>query len=108
MNAKKKEVDYNKLRPDVLERLINERGIICNNTKADIIRKLKLYDEDKYMVETTYEKYEKTKYMVGIDARNWQELTEMGKLVEKGRAKRLFVYAEDRIFYVSEIKLGEN
>jgi len=108
MNAIKKEIDYNKLRPDVLERLINERGIVCNNTKADAIRKLKLYDDEKYIVETTYEKYEKTKYLVGIDARNWQELTEMGKLVEKNIARRLNYYSDERLFFVSETKLVGN
>ena len=107
MNSKK-EIDYNKLRPDVIERLINERGIVCNNTRTDAIRKLKLYDEDKYIVETTHEKHEKTKFLVGIDARNWQELSEMGKLVERGNAKRLNYYSDDRLFYISDIKLFEN
>ena len=106
MNTNKK-INYDKLRPDVIERLINERGIVRNNTRADAIRKLKLYDDDKYIVETTYEKHEKTKFLVGIDARNWRELSEMGVLVERGNAKKLNYYSDDRLFYSSDIRLSQ-
>ncbi len=43
------EVEYNKLRLDVLEKLIHSRSIECKMKKDEMIRMLKLYDEGKYV-----------------------------------------------------------
>jgi len=40
-----KKIEYEKLRLDVLDRLIGERSIECKNNKNDMIKSLKLEDE---------------------------------------------------------------
>ena len=100
-------VDYSKLRLDVLEKIIYQRGIDCKLKKDEMIRMLKLYDDGKYvepMLETTYDKYE-SGFTIGIDLRNHTQLVQMGKLVEKREAKRLNRYASGRIYYWGPNKL---
>ncbi len=96
--------NYEKLRLDVLEQLVANRGIVCKNNKTDMIRHLKLDDEGKYIKETTYEKQSNC-FLVGIDLRNSKHLIEMGKLVEKKEAKSLNRYSNDIVFYWSKQKL---
>jgi hypothetical protein len=96
--------NYEKLRLDVLEQLVANRGIVCKNNKTDMIRHLKLDDEGKYIKETTYEK-QSNGFLVGIDFRNSKHLIEMGKLVEKKEAKSLNRYSNDIVFYWSKQKL---
>jgi hypothetical protein len=96
--------NYEKLRLDVLEQLVANRGIVCKNNKTDMIRHLKLDDEGKYIKETTYEK-QSNGFLVGIDLRNSKHLIEMGKLVEKKEAKSLNRYSNDIVFYWSKQKL---
>jgi len=100
-------VDYSKLRLDVLEKIIYQRGIDCKLKKDEMIRMLKLYDEGKYvepMLETTYDKYE-SGFTIGIDLKNHIQLVQMGKLVEKKEAKRLNRYASGRVYYWGPNKL---
>ena len=100
-------VDYSKLRLDVLEKIIYQRGIDCKLKKDEMIRMLKLYDEGKYvepMLETTYDKYE-SGFTIGIDLRNHTQLVQIGKLVEKREAKRLNRYASGRVYYWGPNKL---
>ena len=85
------EVDYNKLRLDVLEKLIYSRSIECKMNKTEMIRTLKLDDEVKYfppMKETTYDKSDGG-YVIGIDLTNKSHLVQIGNLILKKEAKNL-------------------
>ena len=101
------EVDYTKLRLDVLEKMIYSRGIECKIKKDEMIKMLKLDDEGKYrppMKETTYEKSEGG-YIVSIDLSNQPHLTQMGNLVLKKEAKNLHRFANGSLYYWSKQKL---
>ena len=97
-------MDYEKLRLDVLQKLIDERGITCKNKKDEIIKYLKIDDEGKYVRETTYEKWQ-GRYLVGIDLKNQLHLVQMGKLVEKKEAFSKGLYASDRVYFIASQKL---
>ena len=101
------EVDYSKLRLDVLEKMIYSRGIECKIKKDEMIRMLKLDDEGKYEPPTGATTYEKADggFNVGIDIKNQSDLIQIGKLVEKKDAKSLNRYSDNRIWYWSKIKL---
>ena len=99
------EVEYEKLRLDVLKSLIDSRGIDCKNTKEEMIKILKLDDEEKYIRPITYEKQSDGSFMVGIDPRDSKNCIEMGKFVEKGIAHRANLYCNNRIHYISNQKL---
>jgi hypothetical protein len=101
------EVDYNKLRLDVLEKLIQSRGIDCKIKKDEMVKMLKLDDEGKYRVpmgNTTYEKSEGG-FNVGIDIKNQSDLVQIGKLVEKKDAKSLNRYSDNRVWFWTKQKL---
>lgn len=105
--VEEKKYEYSKLRLDILESLILHREIECNYNRTDIIRHLILYDEGKYVRETIVEKYEKDKFLIGIDAGNRDLMVQMGKLVEKHEAKESF-YASSRHYFISNINILEN
>lgn len=101
------EVDYTKLRLDVLEKIIYSRGIECKMKKDEMIKILKLDDEGKYrppMKETTYEKSEGG-YIVSIDLTNQPHLVQMGNLIFKKESKNLNRYANGMLHYWSKQKL---
>ena len=101
------EVDYSKLRLDVLEKMIHTRSIECKMKKDEMIKMLKLDDEGKYeppMKETIYEKCNGG-YNVGIDIRNHSDLVQMGKLKEKKDGWSLNRYSDNRVWYWSPQKL---
>jgi hypothetical protein len=101
------EVDYSKLRLDVLEKMIHTRSIECKMKKDEMIKMLKLDDEGKYeppMNNTTYEKCDGG-FNVGIDIRSHSDLVQIGKLVEKKDAKCLNRYSDNRLWYWSKQKL---
>lgn len=98
------EIDYEKLRLDVLTKLIDERGISCKNKKDEMIKYLILDDQDKYIRETTYVK-DGVGYMIGIDIKNKDHLMQMGKLIEKKEARNLHIYADNRLQYWCKQKL---
>ena len=97
-------MDYSKLRLDILQSLIDERGITCKNKKEEIVKYLIMDDEGKYIRETTYEK-QGNLFLVGIDLKNTPHLIQMGKLVEKKDAYASKLYASFRIYYLSKQKL---
>jgi len=97
-------MEYENLRLDVLIKLIDERGISCKNKKDEIIKYLKLDDEDKYIRETTYMK-DGNGFVVGIDIKNRDHLLQMSKLIEKKEGKNLNRYEDNRIMYWSSQKL---
>ena len=101
------EVDYSKLRLDVLEKMIYTRSIECKMKKDEMIKMLKLDDEGKYeppMNNTTYEKCDGG-FNVGIDILSHSDLVQIGKLVEKKDAKCLNRYSDNRLWYWSKQKL---
>ena len=98
------EINYEILRLDVLSKLVDERNISCKNKKEEMIKYLKMDDEDKYIRETTYEKYG-GQFLVGIDLKNKPHLSQMNKLVEKKQAFYKGLYASDRIYFISNQKL---
>lgn len=97
-------MDYSKLRLDILQNLIEERGIACKNKKEEMIKYLIMDDEGKYVRETTYEK-QGNLFLVGIDLKNTNHLLQIGKLVEKKDAYASKLYASFRIYYLSKQKL---
>ena len=100
-------VEYSKLRLDVLEKMVHSRGIECKNKKDVMVKMLKLYDEGKYEVpmnETKYEKFEGG-FNIGIDIKNQPDLIQIGKLVEKKEAKNLNRYSDGRVWYWGTHKL---
>jgi hypothetical protein len=97
-------MEYENLRLDVLTKLIDERGISCKSKKDEIIKYLKLDDEDKYIRETTYMK-EGNGFAVGIDIKNRDHLLQMSKLIEKKEGKHLNRYEDNRIMFWSPQKL---
>lgn len=101
------EVDYSKLRLDVLEKMIYSRGIECKMKKDEMIKILKLDDEGKYVPPMNATVYEKSDggFNVGIDIRNQSDLVQVGKLTEKKEAKSLNRYSDNRLWYWSKGKL---
>lgn len=101
------EVDYSKLRLDVLEKLIYSRGIECKMKKDEMIKMLKLDDEGKYQTpikETTYEKFDGG-YVIGIDLHNRSHLIQVGNLMLKKEARNLMRFANGMVYYWSKQKL---
>ena len=103
----KEPINYSKLRIDIIEKLINQRGIECANNRTDMIRQLKLDDEGKYLVETTYERHEKNQYLVGIDINHPTLILEVSRLLQKGEAIRMNYSANNRLYFVVNEKLPE-
>ena len=100
-------VNYDKLRLDVLENLIYNRGIECKMKKDEIIKMLKLDDEGKYRAptkETTYEKYDGG-FIIGVDICNQTHLVQMGNLVLKKEAKNLMRFSNGMVYYWGKQKL---
>lgn len=98
-------VDYEKLRLDVLKGLVDSRNIECKQTKEEMIKHLKMDDEGKYIRPVTYQKQPDDTFIVGIALNDGKNLLEMGKLVEKNIAKSMSLYCNDRIHYISKQKL---
>jgi len=101
------EVDYNKLRLDVLEKLIHSRGIECKMKKDEMIKMLKLYDEGKYErpLRELMQIKEDGGYAIGVDIRDRNHILQISKLIEKKDAKHLNRFSEDRIWYWAQQKL---
>jgi hypothetical protein len=100
-------VDYSKLRLDVLEKMIYQRGIECKLKKDEMVKILKLYDEGKYiepMKETIYIK-DNTGFNVGIDIKNREHIMQISKMLEKKESKSLNRYSDDRVWYWTLNKL---
>jgi hypothetical protein len=97
-------MDYENLRLDVLIKLIDERGISCKNKKDEIIKYLKMDDEDKYIRETTYERTTGG-FIVGIDIKNKNHMTQIGNLILKKEARNIGRYYDNRVQYWSSQKL---
>ena len=101
-----KEVDYKKLRLDVLESLVCARQIECKDNRTDMIRQLLLDDEGKYFRETIVEK-DGDGFLIGIDNFHQDLMVQMGKLIERGEAKRSH-YSYGRHYYISKINILDN
>ena len=95
------ETDYSKLRLDVLQKLVHQRGIECKMKKDEMVKMLVLYDEGKYSEpqrETIYIK-DGEGYNVGIDMKNKEHILQVSKIIEKKEGKSLNRYSEDRVWY---------
>ena len=101
------EINYNKLRLDILVGIVCSRMIECKDNRTDMIRKLKLDDEGKYVRPTTIEKDGSDRFLIGIDSVNHHLMVKMGKLVENGEAFRTH-YSFGRHYYVSNINILED
>jgi hypothetical protein len=101
------EMDYSKLRLDVLEKLIHSRGIECKMKKDEMIKMLKLYDEGKYIepMRETIQTKDDGGFSIGVDMRNREHLLQISKLLEKKDAKSLNRFSEDRVWYWAPQKL---
>lgn len=99
-----KEFEYENLRLDVLQRLIDERGIPYKPSKKDkdtkdtIIGLLKLDDDGKFTRELTYER-SGGGFIVGVDLNDHKHLVEIGKMIEKKEAQNLNRFCENRVHY---------
>ena len=101
------DTDYSKLRLDVLEKLIIQRGIDCKMKKNEMVKMLIQYDEGNYiepMKETIYNK-NGDGFDVGIDIRNQNHILQISKMIEKKEGSHLNRFSEDRIWYWSPQKL---
>jgi hypothetical protein len=98
------EIDYDKLRLDVLTKLIDERGISCKNKKDEMVKYLKMDDEDKYIRETTYERANGG-FIVGIDIKNKNHMIQIGNLILKKEARNIGRYCDNRVQYWCTQKL---
>lgn len=105
-----KEIEYETLRLDVLQKLIELRSLPYKiykkekDTKNNIIEILKLDDDGKYIFDTIYEKSDDG-FIVGIDIRNQKHIQEISKLIERKDARRLDRYCDNRKQYWSKFKL---
>jgi hypothetical protein len=101
------EVDYSKLRLDVLEKMIYSRSIECKMKKDEMIRMLKLYDEGKYVepLKETLQIKEDSGFVIGIDMRNKDHIMQMSKLIEKKEGKNLHRFSDNRVWYWAPQKL---
>jgi hypothetical protein len=97
-------MDYENLRLDVLIKLIDERGISCKNKKDEMIKYLKMDDEDKYIRETTYERTTGG-FIVGVDIKNKNHMSQIGNLILKKEARNLGRYCDNRVQYWCSQKL---
>ena len=97
-------MDYEKLRLDVLIKLVDERNITCKLKKDEIIKYLIMDDEGKYIRETTYER-NSGGYIVRIDLKNQSHLNQIGKLVEKKEARSLNRFESEMLVFWSPQKL---
>lgn len=95
-------LDYNKLKSPQLKKICEDRGIVCNPTIKDMVRSLKLDDENKFVYHTTQEKKKQGWWLIGIDYRNLPELIRMGQLVEKKQSQPINYYSVPRLYYRME------
>ena len=91
--------DYQKMKTPDLKKQIDDRDIKCKMVREEMIKLLTLQDEGKYIYETITEKNKSGSFTVGIDVNNTNELIEMGRLVDKGLAKKLGMYAAKRLWF---------
>jgi hypothetical protein len=96
--------NYKLYRQDILEQLIDERGIECKYKPSEMIKYLEMDDRKEYVRSTTQEK-EDGGYLIGIDLRNGKDLSFIGRIVERKEARRLNRYAYGRIYYWSKTKI---
>ena len=98
-------MDYDRLRLDVLKGLIEIRNIECKQSKEEMVKHLIMDDQGKYYRPVTYEKTSDGKFIVGIDIGDSDNCREMGKLVEKGIAQNMKLFANNRVHFISSQKL---
>jgi len=98
-----KVIDYKKLRPDVLEKLVCERMLDCKDNRTDMIRQLELDDQGLHIRKPEVRKWD-GQYLIGLDTSSSELLRQISKLVEKGTA-RFSHYAMGRVYYLSKTNI---
>lgn len=87
-----------------LKKLAEEYEIPTNTTKDVLLKNLKLYDQEKYILPTTCEKYGKDEYLIGVDIKNHIKLVACGKFIDNGEMKKSHMYSSGRIYFISSFK----
>lgn len=95
-------MDYNKLKVDQLQNECNKRDIICKISREEMIKALRLHDENNWIFHTIQKKLKHGGYQVLIDFRNTKELIEMGKLIEKKLAVNMKIFATGHLYFKTE------
>ena len=98
-------MNYEKMKLSELKVLADLHEIPTNLTKDQIVKNLKLVDQDKYIKPTTCEKYDKDLYLVGVDLKNQQKLVSCGKFIENGEMKKSMMYSSDRVYFISSFRM---
>lgn len=97
--------EYEKLRIEILESLIEQRGIKCRKSKSDMVKHLILDDNNQYIRDTIYEKLDRDIHLIGVDVNNHDDLTKIGRLLEKNEVKYFGLYQLNRIYFTSKEKI---
>ena len=63
-------------------------------------------DQSKIIKPLTYEKFDNERFIIGISLNDTKNLIEIGKLVEKGVAKNMGLFQNNKIHYISKQKLS--
>lgn len=95
-----KEIDYKKLRDNILGELVCQRMLDCKDNRTDMIRQLELDDQGKHIRKPDVYKWN-GEFMIGLDLVESDKLREIGRLVEKGQS-RFSHYSMGRVYYLSK------
>jgi hypothetical protein len=98
-------MNYEKMKLADLKILADLHEIPTNLTKDQLIKNLKLADEEKYIKPTTCEKFGKDEYLVGVDIKNHQKLISCGRFIENKEMKKSMMYSSDRIYFISTFRM---
>ena len=66
-------MNYEKLKITEIKKIAEEYDLPTNTTKEIMIKNIKLAEQDKFMYDTTCERFGKDEYLVGIDIKNQQK-----------------------------------
>jgi phosphoribosylformimino-5-aminoimidazole carboxamide ribonucleotide (ProFAR) isomerase len=96
-------MNYEKMKLSELRNLAEEHEIPTNSTKDEIIKQLKLVEQEKFIKQTTCEKFGK-EYLVGVDIKDQRKLVTIGRYVENKEMKRANMFSSDRVYFLSTFK----
>ena len=98
-------MNYEKMKLADLKILADLHEIPTNLKKDQLIKNLKLVEQEKYIKSTTCEKFGKDEYLIGVDIKNQQKLIACGKFVENKEMKKSTMYSSDRVYFISTFKI---
>ena len=97
-------MNYEKMKLIDIKKIAEDYDLPTNTTKEIMIKNIRLVEQDKFIYETTCEKFGKDEYLVGVDIKNQQKLIACGKYVDGGEMKKSHLYSSGRIYFVSSFK----